>query len=76
MPVLLHLAAVQLAGLRVVTPPFADKAAPLLIVDKMMLRVSAELQGSLLHGIVNAAGVVACLCSHCLPQALMWQPPC
>ena len=76
MPVLLHLAAVQLAGLRVVTPPFPENATPLLIADKMMLRVSTELQGLVLHDIVSAAGVVACLCSQCLPQALMWQPPC
>ena len=76
MPVLLHLAAVQLAGLQLVTPPCADNAMPLLIVDRMMLRASTELQGSVLHDIANAAGVVACLSPQCLPQALMWQPPC
>lgn len=57
MPILLHLAAVPLAGLRVVTPPFTDNATPLLSVDKMMLRVSTELQGSPLHDIVNAQQV-------------------
>ena len=54
MPILLHLAAVQLAGLRIVTPPFTDNATPLLSVGRMMLRVSTELQGSALHDIVNA----------------------
>ena len=86
MPILLHLAAVQLAGLRFVTPPFTDNATPLLGVDKVMLRVSTELQGSVLHDIVNAQQVrwlafahsvfPKLRCGRRLVRCPIWGPDC